>query len=136
RTSMIEASKAPVRTVRLSIQPADASVKVDGADVVLSEGTVELSGALGSLHTVHLKLGPHERDVEVVIADQGAVPSKVALDDATSTDSRLSGRKARTPGGRIRNATPTSTTTGTLPSARSVPSTTPKQGIGARETFE
>lgn len=67
--------------VRLTVAPADARVQVDGRDVALDPArqSVEIRGRLGSSHHVVVSSGARTAETEVVISDQGPVPSKVEL---------------------------------------------------------
>ncbi len=67
------------RKVTVVILPADASVEVAGKPVTVTDGVIELRGALGSLHRVVLTKGAQKAKVEVVIAEAGAMPPKVEL---------------------------------------------------------
>ena len=68
------------RTVHLAIVPLNASVDVDGVDaVVSSDGNVDITGAPGSVHHVRVKLGKRDTAGDVIIAESGAVPSKIEL---------------------------------------------------------
>src|SRR5207244_4439536 len=74
------ASAAPTtRTVRLGIAPATASVEIDGRAATVAHGRVDVMGALGSTHHVRVYVGKKETQGDVVIADTGAVPSRIDL---------------------------------------------------------
>ncbi len=75
------APAAPIkaRTVRLVVIPADATVEVEGAPVTPKDGLVEIRGALGSVHAVHVKAGDDETSTSVVVTEDGALPPKIEL---------------------------------------------------------
>jgi serine/threonine protein kinase len=75
------APAAPIkaRTVRLVVIPADATVEVEGAAVTPTDGLVEIRGALGSVHAVHVKAGDAETSTSVVVTEDGALPPKIEL---------------------------------------------------------
>jgi serine/threonine-protein kinase len=59
--------------------PADAKVDVDGSAVAVRAGKVEIEGALGSVHRVRVSAGGRETTTEVILADSGPSPARVAL---------------------------------------------------------
>ena len=61
------------------IFPLDASVEVDGAQVPMQDGVVELTGPLGSVHRVRVTKGGQEKSADVVLGEAGAEPPKVEL---------------------------------------------------------
>jgi eukaryotic-like serine/threonine-protein kinase len=65
--------------VMVVVLPGDAAVEVDGTNVTLADGTVEITGALGSVHKVRLRSGEAEVLKDVVITEGGALPPKVEL---------------------------------------------------------
>ena len=74
------AASAPVtRRANLVIFPLDASVEVDGAQVPMQDGVVELTGPLGSVHRVRVTKGGQEKSADVVLGEAGAEPPKVEL---------------------------------------------------------
>jgi eukaryotic-like serine/threonine-protein kinase len=75
------APAAPIktRTVRLVVIPADATVELEGAPVTPKDGLVEIRGALGSVHAVHVKAGDAEASTDVVVTEDGALPPKIEL---------------------------------------------------------
>src|SRR6185436_608306 len=75
------APAAPIkaRTVRLVVIPADAAVDIEGTPVVARDGLVEIHGALGSVHAVHVKAGDDEASTNVVVTEDGALPPKIEL---------------------------------------------------------
>jgi eukaryotic-like serine/threonine-protein kinase len=83
------------RTVTLVVLPADALVDVDGARVPQTDGIVEISGALGSVHKVKLSSGSDEAAGNVVVTENGAMPPKMQIDAAISPR----GPRSPAPGG-------------------------------------
>jgi serine/threonine-protein kinase len=74
------ASAPPTRVVQVTIAaPADAKVDVDGSAVAVRAGKVEIEGALGSVHRVRVSAGGRETTTEVILADSGPSPARVAL---------------------------------------------------------
>ncbi|WP_437821252.1 protein kinase domain-containing protein [Sorangium sp. So ce1078] len=71
---------AALRRVVLAIAPGDAAVEVDGAPAEVRDGLVEIAGALGSNHRVRLVRAGVERVEDVVVTENGASPSRIALD--------------------------------------------------------
>jgi serine/threonine-protein kinase len=68
------------RTVRLVVLPEGATVEVDGAPAAVTDGVVEITGTLGSVHEVRLHAGGEQATHGVVVAESGPVPAKVQLD--------------------------------------------------------
>ncbi len=77
--SATPAAPSKTRTVRLVVIPADATVDVEGTPVVARDGLVEIRGALGSVHAVHVKAGDVETSPNVVVTEDGALPPKIEL---------------------------------------------------------
>jgi serine/threonine-protein kinase len=71
--------------VEVRVVPATATVEVDGAPATVEHGAVDLTGALGSVHKVHVRAGGRETTAEVIVADDGARPHVVALPDPRVT---------------------------------------------------
>jgi serine/threonine-protein kinase len=69
----------PELAVRLAIEPTDATVEVEGRVTPVTDGGVELRGALGSAHHVRLMKGSQKVEGEVAITSLGAVPSSMAM---------------------------------------------------------
>ncbi len=67
------------RSVTVVVLPSTAKVEVDGVAAPVSEGVVEISGAVGSVHKVRVVSGETEKTVRVVVAETGAVPAKIEL---------------------------------------------------------
>ncbi len=79
-------SAAPekTRTVRLVVIPEGATVEVDAAPITAKDGLVEIHGALGSVHAVHVKAGDDEATTNVVVTEDGALPPKIELRPAAT----------------------------------------------------
>ncbi|HSQ62826.1 MAG TPA: protein kinase [Polyangiaceae bacterium] len=84
-TAEVSAKPTSIRTVTLAIAPSDAKVDVDGVAATAQDGKLALSGDIGSVHHVHLAQGSRETTTDVVIAESGAVPSRVELPAPAST---------------------------------------------------
>jgi serine/threonine-protein kinase len=69
----------PTRTVELTVAPGDAVIEVDGTKATAHDGTVELTGAVGSVHHVRVEQAGRSTTADVVIAETGAVPARVEL---------------------------------------------------------
>jgi eukaryotic-like serine/threonine-protein kinase len=69
----------PARRVMLVVMPAGVSADVDGAPTRVQDGTVEIEGALGSVHHVRVYRGRVEVAADVTVTDSGAVPPKLEL---------------------------------------------------------
>ena len=93
--SAAPAAPSKPRTVRLVVIPADATVDVEGTPVVARDGLVEIHGALGSVHAVHVKVGDIETSVDVVVTEDGALPPKIELRPAAVKP--IPGRTTPTP---------------------------------------
>ena len=68
------------RSVTVVILPPTATVEVEGVPAKLTEGLLEIEGAVGSVHKVRVVSGGVEKTVRVVVAESGAVPAKIELD--------------------------------------------------------
>ena len=66
-------------SVRLSVEPADATVDIDGRAAPVKDGNVDIVGALGSVHRVRVIKGTQEATVNVAISALGAVPAHVQV---------------------------------------------------------
>ncbi len=69
----------PAVLARLSIEPADAEVEIDGARVGVASGMVELRSPVGTVHQVRVSSGGREMRESVTVTAQGAEPAIVAL---------------------------------------------------------
>jgi serine/threonine-protein kinase len=67
--------------VQVRVIPPNAMVDVDEVNAVVSDGSVEVIGDLGSVHKVHLRSAGRDTTVEVIIAEDGARPHIVAIPD-------------------------------------------------------
>jgi serine/threonine-protein kinase len=67
--------------VQVRVMPPTATVDVDDVSAVVSDGSVEVVGVLGSVHKVHIRGAGRETTVEVIVAEDGARPHIVALPD-------------------------------------------------------
>jgi hypothetical protein len=71
---------AMLREVTIQIDPPDATVEVGGRPVPVSpNGTITISGELGSTHPVRVYKDKLEFRTEVAILGKGPVPDKLAL---------------------------------------------------------
>lgn len=97
--------------VHLAIEPPDATVQVDGAPVLVHDGSIEITGTQGTVHTVRVSKGAASVEAEVVIVGRRPVPSRVELaaegpvPDATLSDPGASTPMSR-PAGSTSQATP------------------------------
>jgi hypothetical protein len=73
-----------VRTERVAVAPAGVVVEVDGKPAAVENGTVAVTGSLGSIHPVRLTLGARTSTHDVIVTEVGAMPAQVALDAAAS----------------------------------------------------
>jgi serine/threonine-protein kinase len=85
-------SAADEQAVQVAIEPADATVEVDGRPTPIKAGFIEIRGVLGSAHHVRIVKDQRESSHEVAITSRGPVPPKLQAD----TSSRPAGA-ARTP---------------------------------------
>lgn len=69
-------SPAPRRRAHI-IVPSDAVVEVDRVRVPVNEGEIEVSGRLGSVHSVHLIRGNRELRAEVCLTEEGVLPREL-----------------------------------------------------------
>jgi serine/threonine-protein kinase len=104
-----------LKTVRLAVEPATASVEIDGTPVNVTAGSVEIAGPLLSVRRVRVRSGRRERVVEVTITEEGAVPGTVSAVDPSAAPTPRAGTRT---GGATRpsNASPTAASTPTSPS--------------------
>jgi len=99
----------PTRTVHIVIAPADAAIDVDGTKVTAKDGTLDLHGAVGSVHHVTVEQGGRSTSADVVIAATGPVPARVELPPPVPAVTRPTGHKST-------HTTTTKTQTKTTPS--------------------
>lgn len=69
----------PERAVRLAIEPANAAVTIDGRQVPVTDGSVEIRGALASSHRVQVRQGQNQTVQQVILTESGPLPSKIQL---------------------------------------------------------
>ncbi len=74
------AVEARPRTVKVVVLPPDATVEVDGAGVSPNDGAIEIKGAIGSVHKVHVTSPDGDVLKDVAITEDGAIPPKVAVE--------------------------------------------------------
>jgi serine/threonine-protein kinase len=77
--SVAPAPASAEQTVRLSVEPADATVEIDGRATLVKDGNVDIVGALGSVHHVRVMKGAREASANVAISALGAVPAQVKV---------------------------------------------------------
>ncbi len=76
----VQSPSAEERTVRLAVEPLDATVEVDGQPAQVRDGAVELRGVLGSVHSVRLVKGSQEATSAVAVTPVGALPERVRIE--------------------------------------------------------
>jgi len=67
------------KTAKLAIYPPTASVEVDGKPAPITDGYVDVTGAAGSMHMVHVTAGKRDNTYPVLLTEAGPVPPKVEL---------------------------------------------------------
>ncbi len=72
------------RVARLLVAPPEAVVDVDGKAVAISDGGVDISGPLGSVHSVHAAVGTRQVSEQISIAETGAVPGRIDVPPSAS----------------------------------------------------
>jgi len=65
--------------VAVAVAPPAASVRVDGVAATPRAGMVDVSGTVGSVHTIELSVGDKTTRADVVISESGPVPARVEL---------------------------------------------------------
>jgi len=83
-TQAAAAPETKPRSVTVVILPSNARVEVDGTAAPLSEGLLEITGTIGSVHKVRVMAGGAEKNVRVVVAENGAVPPKIEVEGAAT----------------------------------------------------
>ena len=101
-TAASAASVAPApdlkpRSVTVVILPPTATVEVEGNAAPLTEGILEITGAVGSVHKVRVAAGGTEKLVRVVVSESGAVPPKIDLEIAPAASAPASTGPATKP---------------------------------------
>jgi eukaryotic-like serine/threonine-protein kinase len=81
------------RTVKVAILPASAEVEVEGTTVVPKDGTIEITGGLGTVHRVRVRRGAAQLTENVVVTAEGALPARIELEPASRA--RAGGGSAR-----------------------------------------
>ncbi|APR75615.1 Serine/threonine protein kinase [Minicystis rosea] len=71
---------ADERTVTVTIEPATATVEIDGQKAPVRNGLIELRGTLGSVHSVRVVSGAQETTAGVAITPVGAVPARMRIE--------------------------------------------------------
>jgi hypothetical protein len=84
-TTVVVVAPAAEQVVKVTIDPVDAKVEVDGRPATIVDGSVEVRGVIGSAHHVRLVSNGQETDTEVAITSLGAVPPKVQAAKAAPT---------------------------------------------------
>jgi serine/threonine-protein kinase len=69
---------APKR-VKLVILPPDAAVDIEGVKAPVKDGLLEITGAPGSVHRVHVAKGKLESTTDVIVTESGPSPPKIEL---------------------------------------------------------
>jgi hypothetical protein len=124
------------RRVRLAGAPAGVKAEVDGKKTVASSaGTIELRGALGSTHSVVLRLAGQQLVRDVAITENGALPDKLELTSPLAR-SRASSASAATSSKSPAGAAPPAGT-GAPPAVATKPPGTAKSSAASLDrTFE
>jgi hypothetical protein len=129
----VEPSASPpaeeTRSVKLKVAPKDVEVEVDGKPAKVYDGTVEVSGTIGSTHDVKLTKAGHDMTEKVAISESGAIPEELSLPTSTGV-ARFNARAPRVPAPSTKPTAPTKRPT-TAPTTTSKPS-----GLKASEVFE
>jgi serine/threonine protein kinase len=83
-SAQVAAVAAPKRVVRVNIEPAEAEVSVNGRAVQLQDGAISIEGTLGSSHVVRVSANGRTETKDVIVAEHGAAPDRVAVAPATT----------------------------------------------------
>lgn len=86
----------PTPLARLAVSPPTASVEVDGKPAPVAGGAVDVPGAPGSMHMVHVTAGKRDSTFPVLLTEAGPVPPKVEL--AVASPPAAGGVAPRPPG--------------------------------------
>jgi serine/threonine-protein kinase len=73
------APEPPLHKVGIVVIPGDVSAEVDGKPAQPKSGILEITGALGSTHTVRIFKYKYQTITNVVLTDTGPIPPKVEL---------------------------------------------------------
>lgn len=87
-TPSATAPSSAERTVKLVVGPAGVKVEVDGRPVEVTDGAIELRGALGTTHGVLLRLSGQQLIREVAVTESGALPDKLELSHARPANAK------------------------------------------------
>jgi hypothetical protein len=79
--------------VRVAVEPAGASVEVDGRPADVVDGSVEVRGVVGSAHHLKIAKDGREASAEVAITSRGPVPPKVKADLAAAPTAKPAAAK-------------------------------------------
>jgi len=64
----------------LPVAPSGVTVRVDGVTAVVANGSVELQGAVGTVHAVELRKEKRKLEATVTLTSSGVVPSQLELE--------------------------------------------------------
>ena len=78
-TGTPQATPPAARTAQVGIAPSTAAVEVNGRRATVRHGSVEVTGALGSLHRVRVSHGGQTTVHQVALTEAGPVPSAIRL---------------------------------------------------------
>jgi serine/threonine-protein kinase len=67
------------RTETVAVSPEGATVEVGGKSVTVTGGHFDVTGAVGSVHDVRVRLGSVEKRFDVVISSSGPRPDRVEI---------------------------------------------------------
>jgi serine/threonine-protein kinase len=118
-----------VASVRVQIAPIDATVEIDGAPADARGGSVALGGALGSVHHVRVRDGAREAVADVVITQQGAIPARITVPEATPHATKHGG-SSRPPRPAVAREP------GTKEPAAKEPGAKPGSSLGTTDSFQ
>jgi hypothetical protein len=77
--TVVKVAPAAMQKASLSVTPAGVEVKVDGVAVPVTNGRVELEGAVGTTRQVELSFGGKTETRVVAFAESGLVPDKLEI---------------------------------------------------------
>lgn len=72
----------PTPVLVVQIEPAGATVTVDGRRAEIADGGVAVAGRPGSVHRISVEKGGATRTVDVVVTESGPRPARIALEPA------------------------------------------------------
>jgi hypothetical protein len=108
----------PTYSFDLLFEPQEAEVQVDGKPATSVAGKVQLSGAPGSTHQVHLSVQGAEIEQIIAVTASGLVPNKLILDAKKAAQAQ--------PAGAARHGTSAAKSAPTNPPATGAPEPTAK----------